>query len=47
MKILGLDRNRPVRPRTCKEEEEEEVLYLQCFSFVLNNVTAANNFSGC
>jgi hypothetical protein len=24
MKILCLDRNRPLRPRTCKEEEEEE-----------------------
>jgi hypothetical protein len=24
MKILCLDRNRPLRPRTCKEEEKEE-----------------------
>jgi hypothetical protein len=24
MKILCLDRNRPLRPKTCKEEEEEE-----------------------
>jgi hypothetical protein len=24
MKILCLDRKRPLRPRTCKEEEEEE-----------------------
>jgi hypothetical protein len=23
MNILCLDRNRPLRPRTCKEEEEE------------------------
>jgi hypothetical protein len=24
MEILCLDRNRPLRPRACKEEEEEE-----------------------
>jgi hypothetical protein len=26
MKILCLDRNRPLRPRTCKEEEENKIL---------------------
>jgi hypothetical protein len=25
MKIICLDRNRPLRPRTCKEEEEDKI----------------------
>jgi hypothetical protein len=27
MKILCLDHNRPLRPRTCKKEEEDYILF--------------------
>jgi hypothetical protein len=40
MKILCLDRNRRIRPRTCKEEEEEErriEVYMSCSDWELCN----------
>jgi hypothetical protein len=36
MKILCLDHNRPLRPRACKEEEEEDLHFSQTYVSVLH-----------